>query len=794
MPLPKSAIPAYQPRSFISGESRREFDKQMELFYRYHPAAFQMKTFELLLKDETYKAKEASEKEARIAKELERLDGLIARFRETGAGPSGSAGLAGRYGGGTRTGTRTGGRGGGMRSGYSNDFISDMTRNEIARQKIESEAGQAALEEFDRQTEIPRYYAQFAAEFLGNQERLRKIGRMAPTDLDLELGKTFLDRIGQLAISGEKATPLQRKKAATDFYYKLRNARPDLLTPPQAGGTLSSDHMRVLQTIDALYETGGAITRSMMSGIEPMLTQQKEERRVQEALRVPGGPGVFESKAQELLDSMPMDQKDTDKDGVVSPAENAAAMQKAMEQARAELGIATPLSDEEQVALQRYLSALRNDGRATEDEFGSPEEMAEAKAAYDRARQVENIPRGAAPYFDDVFLDLLQRREELRGERPTQRPGTPVSEAARRTLGLPQVTTEAYAAAAAVSPLAAQALPYSLKRYQDAAGAVHPNTAVERKAQRLIDASPNKHPEFNDFMQQVERLFPNDPMKRQEAAAYYGAHFYALQERGSTFSEAALRGDPKAQRHEGMPELEKFIEGPKPAGGEGVPTPTEPPPLPESAVSTDTLKQTERGTGVEEEEVERLLVRRAAERAADVGATPATPASVPQTPVSMGYPDRQGYGNEGVSTPSLPPLPTQSLWDTIPPPTPVMDQLRAAPSMTAGAVTASDPALRASMINPATPSSPRYYPDLYPGDPSGTGARYPGDMPLVFPDTMQRYSAYVPSPREQFLTDPNVTTRFDARVDMNTGETYYVDPATGAEYTVMPNGSMAPRQ
>lgn len=706
MPLPPSQIPTYQPRSFITPQLSQAMNKATELYFRYHPAVFKMKTFEALVKDETFRQKQAAEQQARIDEELSQLDGLISRYRQTGAGPSGTADLATRYGTGrggrSRSRSRTGG-GGGVRGGASADFLADMSRNEIQRAKIEADAGEAALKEFDRRFEVPRTYKQFEAEFIGSNERRRVIGAQGASDIALELERKFLDVTGRMQATGERATDEARKEAATSLYYAIKAQRPDIIAP--AGAPVTEGHREVMEAIDRAYNTGGFLTRNIMAGMEPEAAMYGERQRVQAALGSPTGPGFFESKARDLVDKMPLAEKDTDGDGVVSPQENAAAMEKAMGQARQELGIAEPLTEEEQVALQSYLRALRDDGVATRAELGDDFEA--AQAAYDKARRVENLPRGAAPYFDDTFLDLLQRRSRLRGERAEIPEGTPMERAARRTQGLPVVSTEAYAAAAAVSPLAAEALPYAMKRFTDASGDVEPQSIVERKGQAIIDASPGGRPAFTDYAAQVNKAYPNDPEKRREALAYYGAYFHAVDTKGSTLDPNILAGNVKGV----VDEL----------------TPPEPLPSREKPLPTSTLPKSERGVGVEDQEVERMMVERAGLLGAGVGRVaeeltinPYTPSPLSQNLDAMGVQSTKG---------------------------------RVLPRGTLGGAS------------------------LLPGM-----APIPSERDLLI---QEHQGGFRPDP---------ASARYDAQIDMATGEPYFVDPATGAQYTLMPDGTFVPRR
>ena len=151
MPLPQSAIPGYQPKSFLSPSAERAQTKGMELYFRYHPAVFKMKTFELLLEDEKFRAKTDADKRKLLSSEMEQIDGLLARYRSTGAGPSGAANLAGEFGQGKGSKSSRGG----VKSGGQADFLVDMSRNENDRFGIVQKGRSDALREYDKLLEIP---------------------------------------------------------------------------------------------------------------------------------------------------------------------------------------------------------------------------------------------------------------------------------------------------------------------------------------------------------------------------------------------------------------------------------------------------------------------------------------------------------------------------------------------------------------------------------------------------------------------------------------------------------------
>ena len=519
-------------RSFIVGQGVSA--KGLELFFRYHPAIAKTKALELLVEDEKYLALAEAEKRKVLSEEIKQLDGLIARYRSTGAGPSGLGKEAGRDGAGS---SRAGG--GGLRSGDALDFIADMSTNEIRRQQIAAESGAAALREYDKLVEIPRPYAQFAAEFVGSLDRGQKIGRMSPSQLAADMELAFLDAQERFGASAESEDALTRQVAATDLYYKLRARRPDLL-PAIGGKALSPEAVNVIEAIDRMYSTDNFILKSFQSGREPQVALD-EEKQIASAIltgRTTPQAGVFERRARELMQGLPAEAVDTE-------TERAAAQRNAMRQARAELGIEEPLSDAEAAMLARYTEALSDDGKATRKELGV--DYGAAKDAYDRGRRVERLPRGAELYYDDTYLNLLGRRAELSKQQGgAEREGTPIQRAARRAEGLPEIPREAYDAAAAVSPLAAESLPYAMRRFTKAGGQIRPESAVERKAKRIIDADPAKRPAFVDFVAQVNKMYPDDTEARREAFAYYGAYNQGRDLQNETVNKQVLSGQPPA--------------------------------------------------------------------------------------------------------------------------------------------------------------------------------------------------------------------------------------------------------
>ena len=377
MPLPQSRIPAYVNQSFLSPAEQQGYSYAQQLFFRYHPSVLQRETFNQLLADEKYKAADDAQKMEFLQRRLENLDSLLARYRETGAGPSGSVKLA-------TSGAKAGGagRGGGGGGGADDNlnFIRGMTANEIDRARA-GQQGLGVVEdlmvEADRK---PRQYGLFEGDFLAKLDRQYASGRSAPTNLAAEIEQAFFENQKALAGLQDASTLYQRKRAATDLFYQLRRRFPS--TFQSASGGLSAEGAEILAAIDNTYDTNGFLTSAAVAGVEPLTIIENERNEQRRAYLGQAAVGVqpFEERGREILRGLTIDQKDTNKDGKVSPQEEAAAKSRAMQTARQELGIAEPLSDEEAMFLQRYTTALADDGVATVDEFASAEEFAQAKA------------------------------------------------------------------------------------------------------------------------------------------------------------------------------------------------------------------------------------------------------------------------------------------------------------------------------------------------------------------------------------------------------------------------------
>ena len=608
MVLPRSALPPYVNQSFVSSLPDNEtMSTAQALFFRYHPAVLQNTILETTLKAAEFSAKTRAEQLEYLRNEQQRLSDLRARYRQSGAGPSGSAELAGRTGSVTGRGGGRGGMGGGGRGGTdpTGRFLADMTNAENDRFELGLKAGQLVLDKMNELDRKPRQFVAFEEEILAGERTASRQGRSTPFNLPAVLVTKFGEVSARMGAAAEDADPYQRKNAATDLFLQLQRLYPETYGVPgqpdlRPGSPQYQNTQLLAAAIDEIYKTSNFLSNSLSTANDPLRMMETERQRVRLSLedmtRFDAGvaPGFFELEARRRVGGMSVQEKDTDGDGKVSPAEDAAALKKVMEQSRKELGIAEPLTDDELVLLDRYTRALADDGQATPEELGGADDFARAKAAYDKGRRVENLPRGYAPFYDDTYLNILSEESAVRRrlgelEAPTE---DPFQEAARRATGdvaLPVVPQEALdAAAAAGGPLAADALPFAIKRFTATAGSIDPQTPVERFAQRLIDADPMQRPSFQDFAAQVGKKYFDDPMKRREALAYYGAFF-----RAKDFSTDSLTDVAEEARNIDAALAAAVAEAPK-----AVP-PSLPsgPPSAETAVTTSTLSTTEGGEG-----------------------------------------------------------------------------------------------------------------------------------------------------------------------------------------------------
>ncbi len=349
---------------------------------------------------------------------------------------------------------------------------------------------------------------------------------------------------------GKRPKEPEARSSATDLYTKIASRFPGLFK--DADGNPTEAGKRIAQRIDEQLDSRGFLEGSLLSGLEPTARLDMEKNAAMEGVGRGVGPGFYERAGR----AIPLDANG---DGVVTDEERSFAKEQG--ERRKALGIAEPLTDEEQVFLSRYIDALRDDGVATREELGADYDA--GKAAYEKARRADVMPRGFGPFFDPTYLTNLQRLSGLdeRISAITDREAPGVL-AARGALGLPEVPQEALNAAAQVSPLAAEALPYAMKRVAEAGGAVSPRGGAEQFAQRFITADAGAR-DFNGLVQAVNKRYPNDPVSRREALAYYGAHYYQQDQKGQTLQQGMIDMDvPQA-----VTESEQFVR-------EVMPTPT----------------------------------------------------------------------------------------------------------------------------------------------------------------------------------------------------------------------------
>jgi len=514
------------------------FTRSQELFFRYHPAVLQQTVLDATLKSATFRAQDQQQQRQFLQEELARVRDLRARYREAGVGPSGSA----------RSARSAQSAGMAAKEGDYLDYVVDQTRNEISRYKAATEdtlAAYKALEDYDRK---PRQYSVFEQDFASYLDRKYAGGRTRPADLSLELAEKFAESQKNLAGFQDTSTLDQRQAAASALFYTLRRRFPSIFDT--STGQLNRDGIDTVIAIDAMYGTDGFLEQTLIAGEEPWRVVEDRRAEMFRFLKEGLSPGIqsFEKRGLELLGGMTDADMDTDGDGTVSAQERAAARSRAMDQARRDLGIASPLTEDELVLLDRYVRALADDGQATEDELGA--DFGKAKAAYDKGRRVENLPRGYAPFYDESYLNLIEQEgaltTELGAMGEPEDPFVAAALATRQDIALPVVPQEVLDAAAAQGgALMADALPYAMKRFTRAAGAISPETPVERFAEKVIKTGmPGDAPiSFTAFAQLVNKRYGDDPASRREALAYYGAYMNAMNIRGTTLTDAKVVAD-----------------------------------------------------------------------------------------------------------------------------------------------------------------------------------------------------------------------------------------------------------
>ncbi len=517
MPLPSPTYPPYVPSSFLSQGDQSTLTRAMELYAKYHPAAMQQRLYQSYLADEQFQAKSEQERAEKLMEQRNELLKNLSRFRSTGLGPMGSSG-GGRSGYGASSG-RSGASGGDLLD-FSAAWGATTARKAVAVEQM----GLDQVASIDRLYSLNGPFAgivdQMLEEVTAPKEALR-----ADT-LAYSLRGFIGNRLAQL----EKGTDIplaQRRVAATEAYNKIKLAYPNFFELPD--GTLTNEAVGIADSLDAAFGTSGFLTGSIAAGKEPWDTLLKEKSDVT-AMVVHGGiPADHFERAARGVDL------DLDLDGTVSVQEQAAA-------AREAEGIAAPLDPEEQAFLARYVDALRDDGVATREELGA--DYDQARAAYQKGALTRHVPRGTEPFYDEAYLRNLRELAGVDKQLAGIGARPPASAlAAQRALNLPPIPREVMEATAAVSPLAAEALPYAMRRVQQSGGNVTPRTDPEHFAARLI-SSEGATRDFNAVAQAVAKRWPNDPNARREALAYYGAHYYTLDSRGTTLNQGTVAANP----------------------------------------------------------------------------------------------------------------------------------------------------------------------------------------------------------------------------------------------------------
>ena len=342
-------------------------------------------------------------------------------------------------------------------------------------------------------------------------------------------------------LAGSTQTYNQAAAAATDLWTDITSRFPGLvktsLTPDgNTVLTVTDAGMDLARTIDDEFRAEGRninfLVGSLASSKSPAL--RIDQQRNYELLTVGAEPG--KSAAEKEMDRR---MAAASEDGMITEDE-----QQQLDQYRKRHGLAAPLDEQEQAFLVRYMDALRNDGIATREELGTDYDS--ARAAYEKARNLERLPRGMAAFYDESYLRGLQRMSQIDQQMADLTvPGSPMQRAAQRTSAgtglpgpLPKVPLEAIQAASQVHPLAGEVLPYAMQRVQGAAGVVTPQDAVERFADQYINMDTTR--DFSAYVNAVTKRYPNDPLKRRKALSYYGAKNYQKDTEQTTLSQGAV--------------------------------------------------------------------------------------------------------------------------------------------------------------------------------------------------------------------------------------------------------------
>jgi hypothetical protein len=540
MALPPPIYLDYRPQSFLAPAEGGVMDLALKLYTKYHPAAVQQRLYERLLESEAYKAGKEDEKYQLLQEELTRLRGNLSSFRDAEAATR------------TLTGGRQatfGGRKGSGAGGGDDKTVFDKmlaiaeldTELLVAREPIRARAWVTAEQMF----EPTRPQHNFIASV-----KMREDSRKSESagDLELSLRNRWTEN---RAFQTEKltATPTQKKAAAEQMFSWLRIKYPDYFYDVDAEGVYDTSYLNEwgVKLVGQLDDLFGAKQWLVRHAIDPATDPASEISRSKKEIRF----DMIRSEAAEpegLEEAFQEARKGPR--GRQSTAQRVEAISSEARAQREALGIGEPLSTHEELFLSRWIDALRDDGRATREELG--EDYAMARAAYERAKTVEQLPRGAAPFFEAAYLADLQRAAQVEkeiGQRPDR--DSPQQIAAQRAMD-PRSTRyheAAFQAAARVSPIAAESLPAAMRRVKAAKGKVEPKTKGEIHAQQLINAQATTR-DFNAFHRELRKATKGDEKAYREGLAYFGAFYYVRDAENRTTSRGAATADPELSASE----------------------------------------------------------------------------------------------------------------------------------------------------------------------------------------------------------------------------------------------------
>ena len=537
MPLPQPVYPPYRPKEFLTPNEEGTIRRAVELYAKYHPAAMQQKLYDTLLKDEGFKAANEQKRVDMLTQERDTILSNLARFRETGLGASGRAG--GRSGAGAKYGTRAGSAG----NSATFDYSAAMARTEATRNAAAAKTTVENVNAINRKYELDQVHASFVTNVTG------LIDDSVTADGFSKTLKGQIDaatsQLAAAATSGIEA----RRAAAVSIYTQVLSKHPQWFLK---NGVVQPVGLQIAMMLDGALQTGGNtgqgvpfLVANLQAGESPSAVLFQIQQA--ELSAVGGvGPGHFEMDARDRLEKF-----DTDGDGALDETENAAYLAE-VKARRSASGIPEPMTIEEQAFLGTYIDALRDDGVATREEIGA--DYDQALAAYQKGKLVERLPRGAAAFYDEAYLRGLGRLQEVDkqlGEIESRE--SPSTRAAQRALGLPSVPQEALEAAARISPLAAETLPFAMRRVSQAHGEVTPSDGVERFAQRLIETDNTR--DFNAIARLVAKKYPNDAVARRKALSYYGAYYYVQDTKVQTTDQSMIDADSATAAAEFMREV-----------------------------------------------------------------------------------------------------------------------------------------------------------------------------------------------------------------------------------------------